>query len=321
MSLARRSRMSLTAVALLAACGAEELTEIIAPPRVPVLDAFAGAEWSQPINLTALNTRFNDRQAFLSRDELTIYLSSDRPDGLGSLDIWMSQRTSQESDWGVPVNMGEPINGPSPDFAPNLSADGHLLFFASGRPGGRGGIDVYMARRNDPNDEFGWSDPVNLGPPLNTVMSENAPFYVENAGEGMAQLYFNRADPATGNSDIYRIAIRRSGELVGSESLVAELSGPANDAAVSIRRDGREVWFWSTRAGSAGGFDLWVSARQSVHHPWGAPMNPGPPINTTAVEVTPHLSFDGRTLLFGSGRPGGLGAHDLWMATRVEGGR
>lgn len=320
MSLARRSRMSLTAVTLLAACATDQPTEV-ATPSVPLLDAFAGAEWSEPVNLTPLNTAFNDRQAFLSNDELTIYLSSDRPNGFGSLDMWMSERASLESEWRTPVNLGPPINTAAPDFAPNLSADGHLLFFASARPGGQGGTDIWMSWRDDPDDDFGWSEPVNLGPPVNTALAENAPFHFHNGGEGMAQLYFNRADPVTGLADIYRIAIRRSGELVGSESLVEELSGPANDAAVSIRKDGREVWFWSTRAGSLGGFDLWVSTRQTVHHPWGAPVNPGLPINTTASEVTPHLSFDGRTLLFGSGRAGGLGAHDLWMATRVEGRR
>lgn len=320
MSLATRSRMSLAAVALLAACTADQPTEVAAP-SVPALDAFAGAPWSQPVNLTPLNTPFNDRQAVLSKDELTIYLSSDRPGGSGNLDMWVSKRASLESEWQTPVNLGAPINTAAPDFAPNFSVDGHLLLFASARAGGYGGPDIYMSWRDNPDDDFGWSVPVNLGPPVNTASAENAPFYFHNGGEGMAQLYFNRADPATGLADIYRIAIRRSGELVGVESRVEELSGPANDAAVSIRKDGREVWFWSTREGSSGGFDLWMSTRESVHQPWGAPVNPGLPINTMAAEVTPHLSFDARTLLFGSGREGGLGAHDLWMATRVEGRR
>lgn len=83
-----------------------------------------------------------------------------------------------------------------------------------------------MSRRDDPHDDFGWSEPVNLGPPVNTALQENAPFYLQNAGEGMAQLYFNRVNPATGISDIYRIAIRRTGELVGSESLVTCCSRP-----------------------------------------------------------------------------------------------
>lgn len=316
------SRISLAALVVLAACGDERPTGTVSPPLTAAFDAFAEAEWSVPVNLAPLNTTFNDRQAFLSKDQLTIYFSSDRPTGLGGLDIWMSRRASIGSEWETPVNLGAPINGPAGDFAPAFSIDGHVIFFSSARSGGHGGVDIYMSRRDDPHDDFGWSEPVNLGPPVNTALQENAPFYLQNAGEGMAQLYFNRVNPATGISDIYRIAIRRTGELVGSESRVTELSDPtANDAAVSIRRDGREIWFWSTRGGSVGNTDLWVSTRQTIHHPWNAPTNPGMPLNSVASEVTPHLSFDGRTLIFGSARDGGLGAHDLWMSTRREGRR
>ena len=318
MSNTSSSRISLAALVLLAACGDERPPGIVNPAPTAAFDAFAEAEWSEPVNLAPLNTAFNDRQAFLSKDQLTIYFSSDRPTGLGGLDIWMSRRASVGSEWETPMNLGAPINSPGQDFAPSFSIDGHVLFFSSNRPGGHGGTDVYMSRRDNPHDDFGWSEPVNVGPPVNTPSQENAPFYLQNGGEGMAQLYFNRAI-AAGPADIYRIAMRRSGEFVGSESLVTELSDPlANDAAVSIRRDGREIWFWSTRGGSVGNTDLWVSTRQTIHHPWSAPGNPGTPLNSEASEVTPLLSFDGRTLIFGSARDGGFGAHDLWMSTRRE---
>jgi hypothetical protein len=103
---------------------------------------------------------------------------------------------------------------------------------------------------------------------------------------------------------------------------VAELNDPAfNDVAATIRKDGREMFFGSTRAGSVGGNDIWTSTRQSIHDPWTTPINAGPPFNTAFNDLTPDLSFDGRTLIFASNRPGGLGGNDLWIATRTSSDR
>lgn len=306
----------LLAPVLIAACDTGRPTRPVDTPAEPHFQSLAGAEWSTPVNLTALNSTVNEQNAILSKDELTIYFSSVRPGGLGGLDIWISHRESVESPWEAPVNLGPPINTAEFDFAPNLSIDGHLLFFSSTRPGGMGAPDIYVASRSDTHDDFAWEEPVNLGAPINTPGTENAPFYLQSAEDGSANLYFNRA-PVGGTGDIYVASISREGMIRGDPVLVAELSDPLfNDAAVTIRRDGREVLFWSPRTGTLGGNDLWTSTRQSVHHPWGTPMNAGPILNTSVSDVTPHLSFDGRTLIFGSSRPGGLGAQDLWMSTR-----
>lgn len=86
----------------------------------------------------------------------------------------------------------------------------------------------------------------------------------------------------------------------GHAQPVSELNAAgANDAAVSIRRDGLEIFFWSTRLG---GLDLFTSTRQSVVDPWSDPARLEAPLSTAANDVTPSLSFDGRTLIFGSSR-------------------
>ena len=101
--------------------------------------------------------------------------------------------------------------------------------------------------------------------------------------------------------------------------LVTELSGPAaNDAAPSVRADGREIFFHSTRFGTLGLADLWVSTRRSVHNPWSTPENLGSPINTATFHLQPSLSHDGRTLVWASDRPGGVGGLDIWMSTRTS---
>ena len=217
------------------------------------------------------------------------------------------------------MNLGSTINSVENDFAPNLSEDGHLLFFASARPGGHGGPDIYMARRDDPNDDFGWGVPVNVGPPINTADAEQAPFYLQNAEDGSGNLYFNRGLQVNQAADIYFGSVSRDGVAFGDVTLVAEIDSPLNDFATTIRKDGREIFFASQRTGGLGMADIWTSTRRSIHDPWEEPRNPGAPLNTVFFDTTPQLSRDGRTLIFASTRPGGLGGNDLWIVTRTQG--
>lgn len=313
--------ISLATAALLVACGTESGELPSEPERVLVVhqSSFAGSEWSEPVNLGALvNSSSNECGPALSKDLLSLYFHSPRPGGFGAVDIWVSQRGCRDCPWEAPVNLGPVINTPGVDISPNLSIDGHLLFFASTRPGGHGEGDIWVSRRANPKDDFGWGPPVNLGPGVNTPDVEMAPVYRQSAEDGAANLYFSRGWP----TDLYYTPLTRDGETRGPAVLVSELNDPAaNDQFPTVRTDGREIIFWSQRSGSAGGVDLWVSTRRSVHDPWSAPMNLGPPVNTDFIDATPSLSFDGRALMICSNRPGSLGGTDIWMSTRTPSGR
>jgi Tol biopolymer transport system component len=142
---------------------------------------------------------------------------------------------------------------------------------------------------------------------------------VQSAEDGIENFYFNRG-PSQGAQDIYVASITRDGETRGPAELVSELSDPAaNDAAASLRTDGREIFFGSSRLTGAGGLDLWFSTRRSVHDAWSNPENLAA-LNTTASDQQPSLSSDGRTLLFASDRSGTIGGTDIWMATRTPSG-
>lgn len=272
--------------------------------------------WSTPVNLgPAINSPANEQNPTLSKDGLSLYFTSNRTDGLGNLDIWVSRRTSADSPWEPAENLGSPINTTIADFAPNLSIDGHLLFFSSNRDGNN---DIYVSHRPDKDDDFGWGEPVKLGPGVNTADAEQAPMYLQSAEDGSTNLYFNRGSNALGLSDIYSATVKRDGETLGPAVLVSELSAPGfTDAAASVRRDGKEIFFFSTRPG-VGGIDLWTATRQSVHDAWSDPVGVAA-LNTASNEQTPNLSFDGHTLLFASNRLGSLGT-DIWMTTRASGG-
>lgn len=318
MTIPRARIMSLVVCAASLSCGSEPEPTAFSLDVQPA--AFANSSWSVPINVGApVNSPAGEMNAALSPDELSLYFTSDRP-GLGGFDIWVSERECMDCPWGAPVNLGAPVNSTGIDAGPRLSIDGHLLFFQSDRPGGRGLADIYVSRRNNPNDNRGWGPPVHLGPDVNTALQDQAAAYLQSAEDGPANLYFNSG--AVGVQDLYYAAVGRDGVTRGPAVLVAELSDPAAiEQHATVRNDGREIFLASTRANGFGGFDLYTSTRRSVHAPWSRPVNVGPPLSTTFNDQQPSLSRDGRTLLFTSNRTGSLGGNDLWISTRTRSGK
>jgi hypothetical protein len=100
-------------------------------------------------------------------------------------------------------------------------------------------------------------------------------------------------------------------ELVGEEPPAALVYAEPN-----LRRDGLEIFFFSTRPGGLGMQDLYSASRSSVKEPWSTAVNLGPLVNSAAPDTRPSLSWDGTTLYFGSGRPGGEGDSDHYVTTR-----
>jgi len=290
--------------------------------------SFANSEWSAPVNLgSTINTTFNEQGPTLSNDGLSLYFGSDRPlGGAGSFDLWVSRRDCADTSdpkcgWQPPENLGPTVNTAANETGPSLSIDGHLLFFTSTRPGGPGGQDIYLSHRGNPNTDLGWEPPVALSPDVNTTANEAGAEYLQSAEDGAANLYFNRA-PVGGTADLYNAPLTRQGETRGPAVLIAELSDPiATDQGPSLRIDGREVFFFSTRSGSTGGADLWTATRRSVYDPWSTPVNLGTPINSTLADQQPGLSTDGRTLVFASSRSGSFGGTDIWIINRTPSGQ
>src|SRR2546426_249495 len=152
------------------------------------------SDWSTPVNLgPVINSAFNDQQPAISKDGLSLYFSSPRPGGLGSFDIYVSQRASVDDSWGSPVNLGPTVNTTFDEGNPAFSRDEHLMFFQSKRPGGFGGIDIWVSQREHTHDDFDWQPAVNLGPGVNSAADDNGPSYFENDEAGAPQLYFCKA--------------------------------------------------------------------------------------------------------------------------------
>ena len=278
------------------------------------------SDWSEPINLGPnVNSTFQDRGPAISKDGLSLYFASIRPDdNLGGEDIYVSHRESQDSEWGPAVNLGPTINTSFNEQVPAFSRDGHLMFFASNRPGGFGGVDIWVSRRDHTHDDFTWQEPENLGPGVNFAGLQEGPSYFENDETGVPQLYFSSGMLPAG-AGIYMSEQAADGSFGPAVRVIASLGVTQRP---SIRHDGLEIFFVSNRPGStAGSQDLWVATRDSVFDAWSEPINLGSPVNTELVDVQPYISSDRETLFFASNRPGALGSTDIYMSTRTKGSR
>lgn len=259
---------------------------------------------------------------FISRDERSFYMASNRPGGLGGIDIWVARRASPDDPWGAPENLGAPVNSSANDFCPTIDRNDHTLFFVSNRAGGCGGSDIYMTRQRP----GGWDEPRNLGCAVNSAADEASPFPLPEPGRGKV-LYFSSVRPGgfapeavgatTGDSDLYVSEL--DGGAYRTPELVPGVNTAFEDGQPNLRRDGREIFFYSNRPGTLGMADIYAATRAATAHPWSEPYNLGPDVNSAlGADTRPSLSWDGTTLYFGSTRPGGDGNADHYVTTRTR---
>lgn len=133
-----------------------------------------GTNWSKPVNLgSKINTKHWETQPSFSSDGKTLYfirgMTYDRqrrnPD---NQDIYVTT-ISEDGQWTKPEKLPPNINSPHREESVQIHPDGKTLYFSSNGHPGMGGMDLYMSRKLDDNT---WSDPVNLGYPLNTFKND-----------------------------------------------------------------------------------------------------------------------------------------------------
>lgn len=268
---------------------------------------------------------------------------------------------AQLGDWGPAVNAefvgrsSNQLNTASNDGCPILDPLTNDIYMASNRPGGKGGLDIWIAKFNG----SGWGAPVNAGSGINTAADEFCPDPVAHALFFVRRLSVTNTDifvakrlaggffaqpqqlPAAGNlinssaeewSPSYFSAGGReflyfSSTRAGRQRIYYSVNfGPAQlapggvnssaaDARPNVRQDGLEIVWDSTRFGTLGATDIWTSTRSSVDAPWDAAVHLENGINSAAGESRASLSGDGHRLMFGTTRPG-EGSADIWTSTR-----
>ncbi len=156
--------------------------------------------WSKPkpLGKKYINTQYHESHASFSPDMRAIYFVSNRPDGFGEHDIWISYFDQKKEDWGPPQNLGPTINTKEDEVACFIMADGKTLYFSSTGHPGIGGYDIFVARY----ENGVWSEPQNVGYPINTP--DDDVFFVIT-GSGRYGYYSSVREGGYGEKDIYRI--------------------------------------------------------------------------------------------------------------------
>jgi Tol biopolymer transport system component len=162
--------------------------------------------------------------------------------------------------------------------------------------------------------DFTFGSLTNLGSTVNSSAGAEDP---EISADGL-KLYFNsNRTGGYGKGDIWvtsRATIEDNWEI--PVNLGPTVNSSSDDFAPDVSPDGLILHFASDRPGGYGSYDLWVTSRTMLDDDWGAPVNMGSNINSSAMDGCPAISDDGLELYFWSNRPGGSGSTDLWKATR-----
>jgi Tol biopolymer transport system component len=213
---------------------------------------------------------------------------------------------------GEPINLGAPVNTSYNEICPHIWANGLEFYFSDHcrhavRPGGFGESDMWVARRATVDGE--WGQPENLGATFNTS-SDDASLYL--SADGLEAYFVSKRPGGFGGFDIW-VSTRETKEQDWGEprNLGSNVNSANGEICPSISGDGLSLYFsdyyQDYRPGGQGECDLYVTTRATTKDDWGEAKNLGPIVNSSYYDAYPSISDDGRTLFFGSGRPGGEG--------------
>ncbi len=164
--------------------------------------------WAAPAPLgKPINSPYYEPSFCLSPDGKAAFFSSDRPDGFGGLDLYITTRQPDGS-WSPAFNLGASINTAYDEDSPFLSSDNLTLYFSSRGHNSVGGFDLFRSQTDGPL----WSEPQNLGLNVNSPFDE---LYL-TLGESDTEGFFSSDRPGGGNKDLFGV---RFGKWIPTDSL------------------------------------------------------------------------------------------------------
>ena len=162
--------------------------------------SFNGSIWSEARNVgPPINTNYWESQPSINSNGKVIFFSSNRPGGQGGMDLWYSV-LDKNGKWDSPRNLGKPVNTEGDEMSPFIHFDGKTLYFSSDGHSGMGGFDIFIARMNP---DTTWSDPVNIGYPINTYNDEMG-LIIDASGENA---YFSTQRNDKNGKDIFQFKL------------------------------------------------------------------------------------------------------------------
>jgi len=165
-----------------------------------------GLEWSTPKSLgDKINlAKASEQSCSITSDGKILYFSSDRLGGYGGLDIWKSQLIKGK--WAEPLNMGPKINTKEDEDSPFIHPDGVTLYYSTKGKATMGGYDIVRTTL----EKGGWSEPENLGYPINSVQND---IYFVLSADNQHGYYASYKEGGYGKHDIYMISMPKEEDV------------------------------------------------------------------------------------------------------------
>lgn len=206
--------------------------------------------WQEAVNLgPPVNTELNEGSASISPDAQTVYFTiCNAPGGFGSCDLYWAEM--EGTTWKNPQNLGSKVNSAAWESHPSISNDGKILYFSSSRPGGKGGADIwYVTKTSD-----GWSDPINIGEPINTPGDEYSPFI---HADGQTLYFSSNTHLGMGGFDLFFSKKMPGGKWSSPRNLGYPLNTSADERSLFINAAGNKGYINANRPDSYGQTDLY----------------------------------------------------------------
>jgi outer membrane protein OmpA-like peptidoglycan-associated protein/tetratricopeptide (TPR) repeat protein len=207
-----------------------------------------GDTWQRAQNIgEPISDPNHESTLFLSRDGMTLYIYRDEGNG----DIYFSSRKGGK--WTMPESLTQINSSEYSESSMSISSDNQVLYFASNRPGGLGGLDIYSSRKDSRGN---WQRPHNLGPGINTAFDEEGPFIDFN---GKTLYFSSKGRKGMGEHDIYKASVIDAEKNLWSEpeNLGYPINTPDNDVFFVMSKDGNRAYYASVRDDGLGYDDIY----------------------------------------------------------------
>lgn len=249
----------------------------------------------------------------LSLDQKTLYYT--RRDGRQSIRVQnedLFEASFSGGEWKNGSNLGKPINTRENEGAFSASADGKFIYFTScSREGGEGRCDIWQSTKKGD----GWSEPKNLGFPINTRDWESQPSL---AADGITLYFISNRPGGYGGTDIWR-SVRKGDKWSMPRNLGPDVNTAQDEQFPFIHPDGQTLYFSSYGHPGIGKSDIFFTKLKEGK--WTKPVNLGYPINTSKDEWNFVVDRTGETAYMASDRLDGYGGMDIYSFPLYEDAR
>lgn len=280
------------------------------------IDALNNPVPFEPRNLgEKVNSKYNEYWPSLSADEQMMVFTVLLPKNKNNPNVFNNRQEDfyyskkEDGSWTNAKSMGAPLNSNLNEGAQSISADGRYMFFtACNRTDGVGLCDIYFSKRE--GDE--WSAPANLQRPVNSNKKETQPSVTTN---GRTLFFASNRGGTKGNLDLWVSHFQEDGTWSNPENLGDMINTEGDEMSPFIHHDNQTLYFCSDGHIGMGGYDLFMSKRDSAGE-WQEPQNLGYPINTYKDEIGLIVNTSGELAYFASDR--GQDNKDLYQFDLYE---